>query len=355
MKNLITKTFIDLAEKSILPDFVIRYGIRNLCKERLKEYRSLTPDQQTAYQESYLATLKASPIAFATQSANDQHYEVKPEFYRLVLGKNLKYSSCFYSLNASTDPSEALNQAEEEALSITMERAQLEDGQDILELGCGWGSLSLAMARKFPKSKITAISNSKPQRLYIEEQAKNEGLTNLKILTFNLNFANDLDLPKFDRIVSVEMMEHVRNYEAFLKRCSDWLHHDGKMFVHIFTHREYPYPFETEGEDNWMGKHFFTGGQMPSHDLFFRTQDHLKVESTWAWNGTHYGRTSDGWLHNLDKNYARILELFSDSSHPRVYVQRWRMFFMACSELFGFDQGREWGVSHYLFSKRSNG
>ncbi len=351
LSDLLTKFFIDAAERGFAPDFVIRAGIRNLCSDRIDELYQGNLDQRAARFEDHVAKLRASPIAVETQAANHQHYEVPPEFFTLALGPNLKYSSCYYPTESSS-----LEEAERESLDQTMKRAEISDGHSILELGCGWGSLTLAMAARFPKSQITAISNSAPQRLFIEAQAAQRGLKNITVKTANLAFANDLELPRFDRIVSVEMMEHVRNYDAFFRNIARWLTDDGKMFVHIFTHHQYAYVFETDGEDNWMGRHFFTGGQMPSHDLFWRFQHDLQIERTWAWSGTHYSKTSEHWLENLDRNRDRVLAIFEKEmprSEARIMFQRWRMFFMACAELFGFNQGTQWGVSHYLFKKRN--
>jgi len=350
---MLTKQFITLSEKAILPDAVIRAGIRSLCRSRLRDLRAGSLTDECQSYENHVRMLVQSQIAVQTQAANAQHYEVPPKFFEYALGPNLKYSSCFFPV-----PSSSLEEAELEALRQTMERAELQDGQEILELGCGWGSLTLAMAKRFPNAKITAISNSAPQRLFIENKAHVLGLTNITVMTYNLANAESLELKQFDRIVSVEMMEHLRNYERFFAKVSSWLKPTGAMFVHIFTHREASYLFETEGEDNWMGRHFFTGGQMPAHTLFSRFQNHLKLKQTWMWSGEHYSLTSEHWLKNLDNNRSAVLQLFRESmaqTEAEILVQRWRMFFMACAELFGYADGKEWGVSHYLFENRRKG
>ena len=337
---------VEAMERGILPDSVIRFGIRQLCKERLK---SLPKDDS-----AHVAMLKASPLAVHTREANEQHYELPPEFFTLALGKNRKYSSAYWAPDCKT-----LDQAEDDALSITMERAELHDGMRILELGCGWGSLTLSMAKRFPNSKIVALSNSAPQRLYIEAELKKLGLNNVTVITRNIveTTGLDQDFGKFDRVVSVEMFEHLRNYEKLFELISGWLKPEGKLFFHVFAHRSSSYLFETEGEDNWMGKYFFTGGQMPAHRLFANFQKCLTLEKDWWWDGTHYGKTSEAWLENMDHHRARIMQIMEDvygKKNASRWFQRWRVFFMSCAELFAYRNGSEWGVSHYLFSQRES-
>jgi cyclopropane-fatty-acyl-phospholipid synthase len=344
-----TETLIHLAEKRAIPDFLLRKGIKKLCRLRLEEEYRPTLEEESMAHQKYIEQLKSGPLAVNTEEANTQHYEVPARFYELVLGKNLKYSSAYFKTKH-----ESLDRAEDEALLQTTEHAELIDGQKILELGCGWGSLTLWMAAHFPNSTITAISNSRTQRLHILSQAEKRGLKNISVITHNL--ANPIDLPEnhFDRVVSVEMMEHFKNYKVLFGNISRWLKTDGKLFVHIFTHQKYAYPFEAEGETNWMGRHFFTGGQMPSQPLLLSFQDDLKIEKLWTWDGTHYGFTADRWLENQDRHEAEILALFEKEHSPaeaRILNQRWRMFFMSCSELFHYSSGKEWGVSHYLFQK----
>lgn len=343
---------INAMESGILPDFMIRGGIRKLCRVRLDSFRSLSPEKQSELENKYIENLKRSRIADSTDDANKQHYELPPAFFLQVLGKNLKYSSGFWP-----EGCQDLDESERIALDETCRRAELKDGQKILELGCGWGSLTLTMARKFPNSRIVVISNSGPQKLFIEDRARKEGLHNVQILTRNMAEVESLEkeFPLFDRVVSVEMFEHMKNYELLMERISRWLAPEGKLFVHIFTHKEYSYPFETEGEDNWMGKYFFTGGQMPSHHLLARFQKDFLLEEDWKWNGMHYSKTSEAWLTNMDHQRDLIMPILSEVYGPKnstLWFQRWRIFFMACAELFGYRQGEEWGVSHYRFVSR---
>jgi cyclopropane-fatty-acyl-phospholipid synthase len=343
--------FIKAMEKGHIPDSAIRFGIRKLCKTRLEELEvsSLTQKQENA--SSYRQSLLDSPLAIHTKDANEQHYEVPAEFYHHVLGKNLKYSSAFYP-----DANTTLNEAEDAALTISCERAEIKDGMRILELGCGWGSLTLFMAARFPNSQIVAISNSASQKVHIDNEARKRGLKNVMILTRDISQLESLALEfdSFDRVMSIEMFEHFKNYEILLSKISDVLSDDGKLFVHIFTHKEYSYPFEVEGEDNWMGKYFFTGGQMPSHNLLYSFQRDLYLQRSWAWDGVHYQKTSEDWLKNMDSHSTEIMEIFKKTygNESKEWFNRWRIFFMSCAELFGYEKGQEWGVSHYLFNKK---
>ena len=274
----ITNFLIDLAERGLVPDFMIRAGIRNLCKKRLQQCRSDNCEANAELAEKYIADSDASPMAVLTEKANEQHYEVPAEFYRHALGKNLKYSSCYYE-----EKNKSLHEAEDRALQLTCEHAQLEEGQDILELGCGWGSLSLWMAKEFPRSSITSISNSNSQREYILGQARSRGIENLRVLTADINaFETD---STYDRIVSVEMFEHVRNHRELFRRVNSWLKNGGKLFTHVFCHRSTSYPFDVEGEDDWMSQHFFSGGTMPADELFLRISGTLELEHRWRWSG----------------------------------------------------------------------
>jgi cyclopropane-fatty-acyl-phospholipid synthase len=343
--------FIKAMENGHIPDSAIRFGIRKLCKQRLDELETKSLQLKQEKAEDYKKSLIDSPLAVHTKDANEQHYELPPEFFLHVLGKNLKYSSCFYD-----SQTKSLDEAEDLALNTSCERAQIKDGMRILELGCGWGSLTLHMAKTYPASKIVAISNSAPQKAFIDEQAKKRGLNNVLVLTRDISQLESLavEFESFDRVMSIEMFEHFKNYEKLLSKISDVLTTDGKLFVHIFTHKEYSYPFEVEGEDNWMGKYFFTGGQMPSHNLLYSFQKDLILQTSWAWDGSHYQKTSEDWLKNMDNHADKIKTIF-DKTYGRESVQwfnRWRVFFMSCAELFGYDKGQEWGVSHYLFSKR---
>ncbi len=348
------RLLIDAMERRWLPDGVIRTGIRKLCKQRLKSLERSSLEDFQDEEMHYLEQLKSSPIAIYALQANQQHYELPPEFFKLVLGKHLKYSSAFWSEQCKT-----LDQAERDALSIYLERAEIQDGMKILELGCGWGSLTLTLAQSFPKSQIIALSNSAPQRQFIESELKARGLQNVKVLTRNIAEVGDLgeEFGAFDRVVSIEMFEHMKNYEALLEKIGHWLKPEGKLFVHIFTHKLYSYPFEVVGEDNWMGRYFFTGGQMPGRYLLSYFQKHLILERQWAWDGTHYGKTSEAWLNNLDAHEPEVLKIFSQTYGPdqaKIWLQRWRVFFMSCAELFNYKNGTEWGVTHYLFKKASH-
>jgi cyclopropane-fatty-acyl-phospholipid synthase len=344
--------FIKAMEKGQIPDSAIRFGIRKLCKTRLEELSKISLEEKENQARAYREGLKASPLAVHTKAANEQHYELPPEFFLHSLGKNLKYSSCYWDENTKN-----LDDAEALALKISCERAQIKDGMRILELGCGWGSLTLYMAKKFPNSKIVAISNSAPQKAFIDNEAKKRNLSNILVLTRDVSQLESLALEfdSFDRVMSIEMFEHFKNYEILLSKISDVLTPNGKLFVHIFTHKEYSYPFETEGEDNWMGKYFFTGGQMPSHRLLMEFQKDLQLQDTWAWDGTHYQKTSEAWLQNMDNNKELIKELFKTTygNESVEWFNRWRVFYMSCAELFGYEKGSQWGVSHYLFNKRA--
>jgi cyclopropane-fatty-acyl-phospholipid synthase len=324
-------------------------GIRRLCARRLLEERA--DNAVAAWQKFHqrLDELRLSPLAVHTDAANEQHYELPPRFFELCLGKRLKYSSCFFSRG-----DESLDEAEEAMLSLYGQRAQLADGQDILELGCGWGSLTLWMAQNFPRSRITAVSNSRPQREFIEARCRAAGFANVSVITRDVN---QLVLPpaQFDRVVSIEMFEHMRNYERLLHSIASWLRPGGKLFVHIFCHRELMYPFETEGDDNWMGRHFFTGGLMPSADTLLWFQSDLRIERQWRLSGMHYQKTANAWLANHDAHRREVLEVLREAygDHAPIWHQRWRMFWMACAELFGYRGGNEWLVGHYRFAKAS--
>jgi cyclopropane-fatty-acyl-phospholipid synthase len=332
-----------LAERAPIPDAIVTAGMRHVIGGRQRELEAIGLNGSAIF----AARMDEHPIAEHADAANEQHYELPPEFFALILGPRRKYSSCFYALGANT-----LTEAEEVALSETASHAGLHNGQDVLELGCGWGSLSLWMAERFPKSQITSVSNSAPQRLYIEEQARARNLTNLKIITADMNdFTIDT---RFDRVVSVEMFEHMANWRGLLSRVHDWLKPDGKLFIHIFTHESAPYRFDHRDENDWIGQHFFTGGIMPSHDLIQHFPDLFAVEKDWRWNGLHYRRTAMDWLANYDKNAKPIGKILRDvyGRDAALWRRRWRMFFLATAELFGYAGGTAWGVSHYLLRPR---
>lgn len=290
----------------------------------------------------FAAGMPNYPIAEAVDEANAQHYEVPAAFYELVLGPHRKYSCCYYDHAHST-----LVQAEESALKRTCENAALAEGQDILELGCGWGSLSLWMASRYPNSKITAVSNSQSQRAYILGQAHERGLFNLEVITADMN--KFMPAQNFDRVVSVEMFEHMANWRMLLERVRGWLKPDGLLFFHVFTHRSAPYRFDVSDKEDWIAQHFFTGGIMPSHDLVREFGDLFTLDANWRWNGTHYARTAEDWLVNYDRNRDAIDVVLKDTygADAALWRRRWRLFFLATAGLFGHADGEEWGVSHY--------
>jgi cyclopropane-fatty-acyl-phospholipid synthase len=329
---------IGTAERVPLPDLLIRAGIQRLCSRTATRLA----DSDVKRDAAFAREMATRAIAEETASANAQHYEVPAAFFACVLGPNRKYSSCFYREPAST-----LREAEEEALRQTIEHADLADGQAILELGCGWGSLSLAMAQRFPHAQITAVSNSNSQRRYIEAEAASRGLGNLRVFTADMNVFD----PKlrFSRIVSVEMFEHMMNWRELLTRARDWLEPGGRLFLHIFTHRSGTYLFDRTHKDDWIAKHFFTGGVMPSHHLIRQYADLFAVEKEWRWSGLHYQRTAIDWLANFDRHRDEIEGILRTvyGADTAIWMRRWRWFFLATSGLFGYAAGSEWGVSHY--------
>ncbi|WP_343989369.1 cyclopropane-fatty-acyl-phospholipid synthase family protein [Kangiella japonica] len=337
-------------ESGTLPDAVIRAGIRKLCQQRLVDEHVNDIEAQGEQYNRFLGELRNSDIAIKTDKANEQHYEVPADFYKLALGEHLKYSSCLWN-----EDTQDLTAAEAKMLELYTVRGQFEDGQKILELGCGWGSLTLYLAGKYPNSQVTALSNSHSQREFIMKEAEFRGLSNIDVITVDINdFKTE---QRFDRIVSIEMFEHVRNYQKLFQNMEQWLEKQGRCFIHIFCHRYLMYPIEEEGDDNWMGKYFFSGGQMPAADTFLNFQQGLTLDKRWLLSGQHYEKTSNAWLENIDRKKETVLTLFKKvygEKEGKIWLQRWRIFFMSCAELFGLNNGNEWLVAHYRFKKSTN-
>lgn len=338
-----------LLQKDLLPDFALRFGIRRLLRRRLKDEAASSPEEQTRRLDAFADGLRTQPIAINTQESKEQHYEVPTAFYRSVLGPRLKYSSCWFERGDET-----LAEGEEAMLRLYEERARLADGQDVLELGCGWGSLSLWLAERYPHSRITGVSHSRTQKEYIDAEAAKRGLKNLTIVTCDMN---DFAAREggFDRVVSVEMFEHMKNWPRLLASIARWLKPGGLFFLHIFTHTRFAYHFVARDSTDWMSRHFFTGGMMPSDDLVTRFQEDLTLLEHWRVNGRHYQRTAELWLENMDRHRAELQPLLAATYGPdqttRWWVY-WRVFFMSCAELWGYKRGEEWQVSHYLMVKR---
>jgi cyclopropane-fatty-acyl-phospholipid synthase len=324
---------IEMAERGYLPDLLLRTGVRQLLGARIRWESQQGPSGLNESHRQLVSQLRQSPLAIETRSANQQHYEVPAAYFETVLGPHLKYSSCLWPAGVSE-----LRKAEEAMLDLTCAHAGLDDGMEVLELGCGWGSLALWMAERYPNSRILAISNSASQRQFIESKAHKHGLKNVQIQTADINhFVTDR---KFDRVVSVEMLEHLRNYELLFNRVSIWLKPTGKFFVHVFYHNRCAYPFELDGNNDWMAKHF---------------QRDLLIDDRWLISGRHYQKTLESWLVRHDANRDRILEMFEatyGAEMARVMFYRWRIFYVACAELFGFRRGDEWGIAHFLFRNR---
>lgn len=341
-----TATVIDWVEQGLVPDLVVRQGIRALLAQRLA---ALPRDCEAAmaHKQAFIARMDASPIALVPELANEQHYEVPAEFFAAALGPRRKYSACWWPQGVAD-----LAAAEEASLAVTAERAGLADGQRVLDLGCGWGSFSLWAAEHYPASQITAVSNSASQRAFIEGRARELGLANLTVVTADMNHFEPAGT--FDRVVSIEMFEHMRNQRALIARIHDWLVPGGRLFIHVFCHREHPYEFEDQGPSDWMTRRFFAGGIMPSDDLLPHFQDHLRLTGRWRWDGRHYERTLNAWLARMDARRTEIRPIMEATYGNRdweTWWRRWRVFFMACAELFGYRGGQEWWVGHYRFER----
>ncbi len=344
------RAYSKLLERGLIPDSLIRFYVRRLCRIRLQNEPDSVNDRQEALKD-FMELISSQPLAVQTDLPNEQHYEVPTDFFRIVLGRNLKYSSCLFPEGAVQDRAADLEEAERRMLQLTCDRALLADGQDILELGCGWGSLTLFMAEKFPRATITAVSNSRTQKEYIDSQAAVRGLRNVNVITADMK---DFDPARqYDRIVSVEMIEHMRNYKLLMEKLGRLLRSGGKLFVHIFTYNGTPYLYDSSDPGDWMARYFFAGGMMPSPGLlpFFAAE--LILERQWEVNGQHYQRTLEGWLERMDAQMDRVKPILIQAygAQARKFQEYWRIFFMACAEVFGYEAGNRWFISHYLFSK----
>ncbi|CBN77985.1 conserved unknown protein [Ectocarpus siliculosus] len=336
-------------EKNVVPDFVVRFGVRRQCGHRLQDIARGTSVEQLARKEALIEELKKMPIATQQDAANEQHYEVNAAFYHLALGPRLKYSSGFWPKSDST-----FEESEVAMLEMYCDRAKLEDGMKIVDLGCGWGSLTLFLAEKYPNASITSISNSASQKTYIDGQCRERGFGNVRVITGDINEFDlgEEDKGSFDRVMSIEMFEHMKNYKLLIAKISGWLSPGGKLFVHILKHKDHPYHFFQE--EGGRAQYFFWGERMPWEALLFHFQEDLRIEGHWRVNGTHYARTSEAWLSRMDENKEEIMpilgEIYGEGTELKWFVY-WRLFFIACAELFNYRKGEEWMVSHYLFAK----
>lgn len=349
--NAVAATAVNWTEAGFVPDSVIRRGIRRLLRSRLVAADAIDPAASAERQAEFVAMMDRSVVALVPELANEQHYEVPSAFFETILGEHCKYSCGYWPEEVTT-----LTEAEEAALDVTCERAGIRDGMQVLDLGCGWGSLSLWLASRYPASRVTAVSNSTAQRDFIRARAASAALTNIDVQVCDMN---EFDIErKFDRIVSIEMFEHMRNWRELFRRVSGWLAPGGAFFMHVFCHRSTPYEFVDNGPGDWMSRYFFSGGMMPSDSLPYCFQDELRLERQWRWSGQHYARTANAWLRQMDERKSCLMPIFEECygrREARKWWMRWRMFFMACEELFAFNDGHEWWVSHYRFGSRDAG
>ena len=336
--------FNPLLARGLIPDWILRRGVRSQGKERLNMMSNV---DSTREYSKFISEASTGNIAVNTDDANNQHYELDSEFFKYCLGKNLKYSCCFWDDNTLD-----LDTAEDNMLEIYSERAEIRDGMNILDIGCGWGSLSLFLAQKYPKSEITGVSNSSSQKIFIDSVASKRNISNLKIITRDINDFRTEE--KYDRILSIEMFEHTKNTKKLMNLINDWLNPNGLFFMHVFAHKENPYYFDRDQKNAWMAKYFFTGGMMPNHNLFKDLKSNLEYEKSWMLSGNHYEKTSNAWLDKMDQNKREILSLFEKNNSSSIAKRKfhfWRLFYIACAEIFGYDNGNEWVVSHHLFKK----
>lgn len=344
----LSKKLISLIEHGWVPDSITRFGIRRLLKRRLKSISQTDSCARDQHQQQLLKLFSAGPVALVPEKANEQHYEVPAGLFQLMLGPRWKYSCCWWPTGV-----DSLADAEEAALAETCRRAEIADSMNVLELGCGWGSLTFWLLEQYPHATITAVSNSWSQRDHILKRAHERGVADrLNLVTCDMNDFQTEE--EFDRVVSIEMFEHMRNLKLLMARIAAWLKPEGKLFVHIFCHRELAYEFQDNGESDWMARNFFAGGMMPSRQLLSHFQERLVLRNEWTWEGQHYQRTAEAWLAKLDHNREPALKELTEAygaEHAEVWIQRWRMFYLSCSELFGYRQGSEWFVGHYLFER----